>query len=138
MDIEMSLNKSDVKLSWFEYLKGLSAVTLAYIAVRCFSLARIFQILNAAKSRCAREITIEEANQIWEIVRQQDFLFGRVACLEFSLAFVILALTQGCSTCLCVGVATEPFRAHSWVEVDGKPFRESESFIQPFRKLLAL
>jgi hypothetical protein len=139
MDVEMSLSSISVKLSWIERLKGLFSVIIAYIALRCLSLERICKILSVVKCRCSREINIEEADIAWVAVRQSSFFFsGRVACLEFSLAFVIFALTQGLSATWCVGVATEPFRAHAWVEIGSKPFREPDSFEQHFRRSFAI
>ncbi|NMG18686.1 lasso peptide biosynthesis B2 protein [Brasilonema bromeliae] len=50
---------------------------------------------------------------------------------------VLFALTKGLSSTWCVGVATEPIKAHAWVEIGGKPFREVNNFQHHFRKLLA-
>jgi hypothetical protein len=139
MDVEMSLSSIRVNLTWMERLRGLFAVIIAYIALRCLSLSRICKILGVVKRRCSREVYIDEADLVWEAVRQQSFFFsGRVACLELSLAFVLFALTKGLSASWCVGVASEPFRAHAWVELSGKPFREADRFEQNFRKLFAV
>lgn len=139
MDVEMSLNPISVKLSWMDRLRGLFAVTIAYIALRCLSLSTVCRILSVFKHSCTREISIDEADIVWGAVRQQSFFFlGRVACLELSLAFVLFALTKGLSVTWCVGVATEPFRAHAWVEIGGKIFREADYIEQDFRRLLAV
>lgn len=137
MDDRVSLNTINIKLCWKDRLIGLSTVIVAYIAVRCLSLFRISKILSMLKGRCSREITTNEADIAWAAVRKSSLLLlGRVACLELSLAFVFFALTRGLSSTWCVGVATEPIRAHSWIEVGGKPFREVNNFEQHFRKLL--
>ncbi len=139
MEIEMSLISTDIKLNWIDRLRGFFTVVVAYIALRCLSLAKIRQILSVVKPRCSREISFNEANIGWEAVRQPTFFFsGRLACIELSLAFVLFALTKGLSTTWCVGVATEPFRAHAWIEVDGKPFREAAHLQQHFRKSFAV
>ena len=139
MDVEMSLSPITVKVNWRERLRGLFVVIIAYIALRCLSLSRICKILSVLKRRCSREIGIEEAELTWGAVRQGSFFFsGRVACLELSLAFVLFVLTKGLSATWCVGVANEPFRAHAWVEIGGKPFREPNRFEQHFRTLLAV
>ncbi|MBW4507010.1 MAG: lasso peptide biosynthesis B2 protein [Scytonematopsis contorta HA4267-MV1] len=141
MDIEMSVSPIKMKLSFIDSFKGIFTVVTAVIALRCLSLERISKILNYVKSYCSREITVEEADVIWNAVRKTSFFFsGRVACIELSLAFVIFALSKSLSATWCVGVASEPFRAHSWVEVDGKPFRE-ENYLEHkdnFRKLFAV
>lgn len=139
MDDEMTLRPISCQLSWIESLQGVFTVIIAYIALRCLSLSMICKILSVAKHRCSREIGIDEADIAWGAVRQSSFLFlGRVACLELSLAFVLFALTKGLSATWCMGVANEPFRSHSWVELGGKPFREADCVEQDFRRLLAV
>lgn len=47
-------------------------------------------------------------------------------CLERSLAVVLLCRLRGLWPDWCCGVATHPFRAHAWVEVDGTAIGEDE------------
>lgn len=139
MNSERLLRPISEKLSFIERLKGIFAVIIAYVALRCLSLLMICRILTVVKRRCSREIGIEEADIVWTAVRQSSFFcLGRIACLELSLAFVLFALTKGLSATLCVGVATEPFRSHAWVEIGGKPFREPDHFEQHLRRLFAV
>lgn len=137
MSLEMSLNPINVKLNWIDRLRGLLVVIIAYIALHSLSLSIISKILSVVKRRGFREIEIDEAEVAWGAVRKTGFFFlGRLACIELSLAFVLFALTKGLSATWCVGVANEPFRAHAWVEIDGKPFRESEYLEQNFKRSL--
>lgn len=139
MSLEVSLNPIAVKLNWSDRVRGLFAVIIAYVALHSLSLARICQILRVAKRYCFREIELDEADIAWGAVRKTSFFFfGRVACLEASLAFVIFALTQGLSVEWCVGVAHEPFQAHAWVEVKGQPFREGDYVERRFKKSLSV
>lgn len=139
MNTEMTLQRIGFKLTLIERLKGILTVVIAYIALRCLSLLTICKIVSIVKRRCWREIEFEEADIAWAAVRQSSFFFlGRVACLELSLAFVLFALTKGLSATCCVGVANEPFRSHSWIELNGKPFRESEYVEQDFSKLFTI
>lgn len=138
MEIDMSIKPIDINLNWTDRLTGFVVVIIAYIGSRCLSMEMICKILRAAKHRCSREINIHEANIVWAAVCYPNSLFlGRLACLESSLAFVLLALAKGLSATWCVGVATQPFRAHAWVEISGEPFRESK-LKQDFRKLITV
>lgn len=120
INTDMTLQTINFKLSLIERLKGILAVIIAYIALRCLSLSNICSIVSFLKRRCSREINIEEANIVWIAVRQSSFFFlGRVACIELSLAFILFALTKGLSATWCVGVGNQPFRAHSWIELNG-------------------
>jgi hypothetical protein len=46
---------------------------------------------------------------------------GRAACLELSLAAVLLAALLGLRLDWCLGAAADPYRFHAWVEVAGVP-----------------
>lgn len=139
VDNAMSLEPINVSLNLGERLMGLLAVALAYLAVRWLSLEKISKLLGIFKGRVFRQITVSEAEIAWASVRKSSFYFpGRTACLELSLAFVLFALMRRRSSTWCVGVATDPIRAHAWVEVDRKPFREQDGFERHFRKMLVL
>lgn len=139
MDDTVSLEPINVSLNLKEYLMGLLAVALAYLAARWLSLEKISKLLRILKDRAFPQITMNEADIAWASVRKSSFYFpGRTACLELSLAFVVFALMKRRLSTWCVGVATEPIRAHAWVEVDQKPFREQDGFECHFRKMLVV
>ncbi|MEU9986999.1 lasso peptide biosynthesis B2 protein [Streptomyces sp. NPDC048045] len=45
-------------------------------------------------------------------------------CLQRSVATALMCRTRSAWPVWCVGVRTQPFRAHAWVEVDGLPVGE--------------
>lgn len=128
MDFQMTFKKTNTKVGLLTRLRGLISILIAYIAIHYFPLETICKVLKFLKSSCSHEITIDQANIAWSSVRQSNFLFGRLACLELSLSFFIFCLTQGLAVTWCIGVIDKPFRSHAWIEIDGKPFQESESF----------
>lgn len=137
MDNSQSLEPISIRLNWGEHLIGLLAVSIAYLATRCLSLEKIANLLGIFKGYVSHQITMSEAETAWFSVRQSSLYFpGRTACLELSLAFVLFALMKRRSSTWCVGVATDPIRAHAWVEVDQTPFREQEGFERHFRRML--
>jgi len=46
-------------------------------------------------------------------------------CLQRSLAVALLCRLTGSWPTWCVGVRTDPFGAHAWVEAEGRPIAES-------------
>ncbi|MFI9204099.1 lasso peptide biosynthesis B2 protein [Streptomyces sp. NPDC053048] len=48
------------------------------------------------------------------------------ACLQRSLAVVLLCRLRGTWPTWCTGVRTSPFRAHAWVEAEGRMVGEAE------------
>mgnify|MGYP004485058737 CR=1 FL=1 len=136
MSRQLALDSFQLKLNWADRIKGIIAVAIAYLAIRLFKLNQITRIIRTAKHYCSREIDVEDANIAMEAVRQADFYFpGRLACMELSLAFVIFALTKRLSVMWCIGVKTDPFESHAWVEVGNKPFRENEIVERGFKKV---
>jgi len=139
MDYIVSLEPINISLTLRERLMGLLAVALAYFATRWLNLEKISELLGIFKGQVFRKITVNEADIAWASVRKSSFYFpGRTACLELSLAFVLFALMKRRSSTWCVGVATDPIRAHAWVEVDQKPFREQDDLENHFRKMLVV
>ena len=137
MDEKMSFSTDGFKLSCFDRIIGLFSLVIAYILLHGLSLEQISKIVGNLKSRCSREINLSEADIAWAAVRKSSFvLLGRAACIEFSLAFILFAAIKGLSSTWCVGVSSDPISAHSWVEIDGKAFREVDNFEQHFRPLL--
>lgn len=139
MDNDMSVKSINVSLSLGERLIGLIALAVAYLSLRLLSLEKISILLKIFKRQSFHQITIHEAEVIWAAVRKSSLYFpGRTACLEFSLASTIFALVKRRSLTWCVGVAIDPIRAHAWIEVDRKPFREKEELERHFIKMLVV
>ncbi|MBO1739302.1 lasso peptide biosynthesis B2 protein [Leifsonia sp. TF02-11] len=53
-------------------------------------------------------------------------------CLQRSLAVALVCRLHGAWPDWCAGAATNPFRAHAWVEVDGVPVREPSGLAAGF------
>ncbi|MGE0442486.1 MAG: lasso peptide biosynthesis B2 protein [Gemmatimonadales bacterium] len=60
------------------------------------------------------------------------FFPGRAICLEQSLAGYLLLRRRGYDAALKVGVQPLPFRAHAWLELDGRPVLENEDELVAF------
>lgn len=63
----------------------------------------------------------QDLNNLASIVNQSCLVFPkRTKCLEWAIAFVLLALKKGWKCNLEIGVQNYPFYAHAWVECNGK------------------
>ncbi|WP_408638120.1 lasso peptide biosynthesis B2 protein [Rubidibacter lacunae] len=135
----MSVELINLSLKPREYLKGLTTIVIAYLAVNLLSLERIGALLRKFKRSSCQELNTCEAEIIWAAIHKSSLYFpGRVACLELSLAFTIYALISKRSSIWCVGVAVDPIRAHAWVEVEQKPFHEKNDLYLYFKKILVV
>lgn len=139
MNKQMTLSSDLIQLNFLQTLKGLLVLLIASAAFRYLSLAQIHSILGAAKHYCIREITVSEAHDVRSSLHQASYLFpGRVACLEMSLAFILLSLSKRLAATWCLGVATNPFYSHAWIEVENQPFCEADYVEKLFIKLVSV
>lgn len=74
--------------------------------------------------RGARPATAPEALRAREAVVTVSLHCAGNGCLPRSLATALLCRARGHWPQWCTGVRTEPFRAHAWVAVDGRPIGE--------------
>jgi hypothetical protein len=73
------------------------------------------------------------------VSRASGYYPGRAACLEQSLAAVLLAALRRHQLTWCLGVATGPYRFHAWVEADGQPVLGPAQPTEPtYQRVLAV
>ncbi len=97
---------------------------------------------NVRKAWCRGPVSFERACSIVGAVhRVASWYPGRLACLEQSLAAVVLATLVRQQLVWCLGAATDPYRFHAWVEADGKavpdPY-EPEAAAPDYRRVVAV
>jgi len=65
---------------------------------------------------------------------------ARVACMEISLASVLLCTLYGRALDWCFGCSADPIAFHSWVEVNGEPVRApgDEPITSVYRRVLTV
>jgi hypothetical protein len=93
------------------------------------AMARLIALLRRAMARTTRPATNAEAVHA---VRQAGlFLPGRLACLEESVAVVLMLAASRRRVTWCHGVAADPVRLHAWVETShGEPVAEPPSTLR--------
>lgn len=111
------------------------AVAAAWLAIR-LPPRRLRQVLAIAAGG-ARPATTAQALQARTAVVSVSVACAGQGCLQRSVATVLLCRLGGVWPDWCTGVLTEPFRAHAWVEVDGKPVGEGDQ-MPPFQKVMTI
>ncbi|AZQ70207.1 MULTISPECIES: lasso peptide biosynthesis B2 protein [Streptomyces] len=102
------------------------AVLLAITAARLIALLpprRIRRVLSLAR-RGAAPATGEQALTARRAVVAMSARCAGEACLQRSVATALLCRVRGTWPDWCTGVRTAPFRAHAWVEAEGRPIGE--------------
>ncbi|TDB97925.1 lasso peptide biosynthesis B2 protein [Actinomadura sp. 7K534] len=88
---------------------------------------------------CRPETSVTRATKIVTAVeRSTRYYPGRAACMEKSLAAVLMAAFAGRCLNWCLGAAPDPYRFHAWVEVGDEPVVAPGDFTQPRQYLRVL
>jgi hypothetical protein len=109
-------------LPWRRRASALLAVAAAR-ALATLPPRRIRRVLHLAR-RGAAPASADQALAAREAVLAVSARCAAEGCLQRSLATVLLCRMNGVWPTWCVGVRTRPFRAHAWVQVDGRPVGE--------------
>ncbi|MCX4745306.1 lasso peptide biosynthesis B2 protein [Kitasatospora sp. NBC_01287] len=93
---------------------------------RSTTMLRVVRTVHWASSTCRRPATLEQAAAAVFAVRAAGWCSpARTACLEESIAVVLLLAARRLAVTWCHGVAADPVRLHAWVQTeDGTPVAE--------------
>lgn len=86
---------------------------------------RLPALLGFLRRGAAPATTDDVRAALLEVVGVSPHRAGR-ACLQRSVATALLCRARGVWPTWCSGVRTDPFAAHSWIEVDGQPVGEPD------------
>jgi hypothetical protein len=90
--------------------------------------ARLLRLVALLADLTDRPATTEQAVQRLYWVRSfASFLPCRFACLEETVAAVLLLALRGRGVGWCHGIAADPIRLHAWLVLDGRPVAEPVS-----------
>jgi len=113
----------------------LLALVLALLAVRLRPV-RLRRLLEFVR-RGADPANAEEALAAWRDVAAVRPGRAPAGGLRRSVAVALLCRARGVWPTWCTGVRTDPFAAHSWLEVDGHPVGEADA-ADRYRRLVTV
>ncbi|WP_184728790.1 lasso peptide biosynthesis B2 protein [Saccharopolyspora phatthalungensis] len=119
-------------VSWSARCAGAAAATIAWLAVRCLRFDRTVWLVQHLVSGTGRRLaTAREAEAMLRAIDEgAAWLPMRVACLERSLAAVLLAAGWRRAITWCYGVrARPPLTMHAWISTPTGPVGEREEHI---------
>ncbi|NYI07611.1 lasso peptide biosynthesis B2 protein [Allostreptomyces psammosilenae] len=134
MTISVTLENTG-RVPWRRRLAARLAVALAR-PLAALPPRRLRRALALA-SRGARPATVEQAAAARLAVVSVSVHCAGQGCLRRSVATALLCRLGGGWPDWCTGVRTEPFRAHAWVEVAGRPVGERDE-IRHYRKTMVV
>jgi hypothetical protein len=145
IDWKLPLEDKKVNLN-IAVLKAFSTLLQVnfYMKMRGFY-AAIWFIKKTQKTHLTYTIpSDEELRDLANILNKACLIYPvRIKCLEWAMAFVLLALRRRWKCNLEIGVQNYPFLAHAWVECNGKVVMDSQDLRtglaiilnEPFRRL---
>ena len=109
------------------------AITLSRASLRFGGFKRALRWSRWLARRLARTDRRGTPDEVAHAVAVAAAFFpGRAICLEQSVACYVLLRRYGHPADLRVGVQPYPFRAHAWVDVDGRPVLDNEDELVKF------
>lgn len=118
---------------WPRTWLALWVLLAACLVVRCSPFRYQLALVRATRRWCRRpadsgEAAVAVAAVSWAVRRYP----GRAACLERSLAAVLLAAASRRRLDWCLGAVADPYRFHAWVETEGHPVSAWDDPSSPF------
>ncbi|MGP3948710.1 lasso peptide biosynthesis B2 protein [Streptomyces sp. 7N604] len=129
------VSEQSVRITWHRQITARCAVGAARLLAK-LPPRRLRRVLRTA-SRGSRPATAAQTLDARSSVVSVSAWCAGQGCLERSIATVLLSRLHGVWPDWCTGVRTQPFRAHAWVEAEGKPVGEPGD-IALFRPLMSV
>ena len=114
--------------AWHLVITALLALVVASLFLR-FSFRASLRLVRMTRGTwCRREASPRRAAEAVAAARRAAHWYpGRAACLEQSLAAVLVAAMRRRQLDWCLGSIPDPYRFHAWVEVAGRPVPAPQS-----------
>lgn len=112
---------------WHRVGGALIALVIADVLLRC-SFRMSFALVRASRRNWCRRVATPRQGvaAVAAVSRAARYYPGRAACLEQSLAAVLLSAARRRRLDWCLGSAPDPYRFHAWVEAGGQPMPRSQ------------
>lgn len=124
MSVQVAVPQAPRKHGLRHRLRARAAVVAAFLIVSRLPLPKLRSLLAKAQRGTRRPATAAEAADAHDLVTSVSVRCAGPACLERSVAVLLLCASCRIRVCWCVGVRTPPFESHAWVEAAGEPVRE--------------
>lgn len=113
---------SPARLPWGRVALALVFLLTADVLLRCSFRRSVALVRVSRRSWCRSTLPAGRASGTVEAVRRAARWYpGRAACLERSLAAVLLAIVVRRRLDWCLGAVPDPYRFHAWVAIVGDP-----------------
>lgn len=140
MTTSMAIARREIRPGLFARLSGALAVLAASALLRVMPIKRVIAMVRFGQRCSIRPAAAAEAvGYLDQVDYGSRWAPGRVACLERSLATVLLAAFNRRQVTWCIGVrVAPPLAGHAWIRVGGEVIGEAPAFDDTYRTLIAV
>ena len=137
---EYELSKPSIGL--FHVIRFVRSYLYVMVSLRAVSLGRIAHRISARREQVGQERCVGSIAEARQLVLVYDYLrpfFFRASekCLLNSLVLIEFLQHYNVFPTWVIGVSTNPFRAHSWLEIDGLVVDDQEMHVKKFVPIMA-
>ena len=137
---EYDLSKSSISL--LHIVRFIRSYLYAVVALRIFSLAGIVRRIRVQKMQVGQQVQYGSVSEARELVRIYDqlrpfFFQSSQKCLLNSLVLIEFMRHYNVHPTWVIGVTTGPFRAHSWLELNGAVVDDFEIHVKNYVPIMA-
>lgn len=127
-------NKTNIFLIFKTYL----ALFRIYTILHCKGLDSLINCIKKQKgTNCCTMVEEDKIQNLVASLNQACKMFPwRIRCLEWSSTLVFLLLKKNVKANLVIGVQTNPFLAHAWVEYNGVVINDDSSLKESLARIL--
>lgn len=140
--IRSELQVSGTNSSHFGMLHAMAIQLLWDWRTKHWSLSQIVDAMRAARLRVKEFVSDAERTGIVRIVEnfaRADLVLGcHDRCLARSIALGVAMRTRLIPVDVIIGVQTDPFIAHCWVQLDGTVINDNRERVRPFTPILVM
>jgi hypothetical protein len=115
---------------------------LAAVALLRFPFSTVIRVVTTVRQALARRVASQADGRasVAAVERMSKYAPVRIACMEISLASVLLCALRGRALDWCFGHSADPIAFHSWVEANGEPVLDpaDEPIATLYRKVLVV
>ncbi len=115
--------------SYLRYLEALYALFKVHLVLRkkgIPGLLKLFEIQAKKHKKIISDVSIKKINEMAYILDRACIIYPKITkCLPWAGSLMYLLLKRGWGCSFTIGIQTNPFYAHAWVEVNEKVINDN-------------
>ncbi len=111
-------------------------LTIIWISIRLIKIDKIKRLLNRMSKRELISNKDETKRLARMVYKSSTYHLFSMRCIEKAIVTGIICRLHNLELDVCIGVSRYPFASHAWVQVDGIPILNAESYLSKFKIIM--